>query len=1130
MEFSHEFFDDEVREGFYVSGLMKRLWGANMEVLRDVAKVCEKHHIRWFADYGTLLGAVRHGGNVPWDDDLDICMLRDDYNRFLEVAEKELPEHYVVENCYHNLDDLLTRINASGHPSFEDDMLEKYHQSFLVGGIDIFPLDYMPPTKEEQDALQVLVKAIFSFRPFLEDADLDLDAVEDILQQLETLSGKKFDRKDSLLKQIYQAIEGVCQIYGPEGADTVMLAPIWACQGGKTYPLSCFQNAVKMKFEGMDIWVTAEYDTMLKIEYGDYMKIVKGGASHDYPCFTDQIEYVKRDVSEFPFEYQFDEADLAEVKRLDRKTPRETCLKFIKLVENMHGQIRAAFSNGAFETFASLLQSCQNAAIKIGTMLENHFGEGCVPVSVLEAYCEELYQVSMRSEVAATADDLQCALLDENMQAFRDSLKECMPERKEVVILPYRASSWKNIEALWRELQEDITCHVSVILPPYYEKTALAGLGTMHAEASLLPDYVEVTPYDAYDFEHLHPDVIYTQNPYDECNYTSSVHPFFYARNLKKYTDKLVYIPWFTMEELNIANGRAHQTMQYFCTVPGVVLADEVWLPTEMVRDAYIERLTEFAGESTKTIWEEKIKVYRIPVMDSTAQQIYETFPDTWKEKLVCADGSRKKIMMYECNAVSFERYGEKALEKLADMLRYLEENQDMVACIWHRNQTTEDILKVRHPECFVQYEMLVQRFIQAEYGIYNDSLPYQDVAKLADVYYGDGSYISRYFEANGKSGMVQWIPTDTPEGAIPEVRLRTNEQGDFPFHVRAYVFVDDLMYFIPDELNLLCVMRMTDKQIRILDSVPEEKINQTGLGLKLEYYQGSLILIPYMAKALWMYDTKDSRESRWTKVAIRDSEQGWKFVGSEICGEKLYLFPGGYKYITCVDLETLQVTYLEDIYKAYREFSVDENCNFTVGYTRVADCVYMTEQQTNVVFRLDLKTQEYEWKRVGRPGIAYYAIAWDGEQFYLLPKNYDTLVCWDGADTYTEYALPKNCQYEVNGPVNANIIDGKLVAQGFQCDTIVYDLKDMSGYMEPVRYWYWYKRREDFYTGYDRKTDEFVIQDGVVQTRISSVFPKDTLQEYLDTLVASGQVGLDGIIQEDALINLDYLMACLKR
>ena len=72
MEFPDSYFEDEVREGFYIPSLMKRAWAAQMEVLEIVGEICEKHHIRYFAEWGTLLGAVRHGGRIPWDDDIDI--------------------------------------------------------------------------------------------------------------------------------------------------------------------------------------------------------------------------------------------------------------------------------------------------------------------------------------------------------------------------------------------------------------------------------------------------------------------------------------------------------------------------------------------------------------------------------------------------------------------------------------------------------------------------------------------------------------------------------------------------------------------------------------------------------------------------------------------------------------------------------------------------------------------------------------------------------------------------------------------------------------------------------------------------------------------------------------------------
>lgn len=95
LTFDDSYFLGETRDGFYIEPMMKCAWAAQLEVMCVIKQICEKYDIPYFAYYGTLLGTIRHKGFIPWDDDMDICMLRKDYQRFLEVTLGSLPESII---------------------------------------------------------------------------------------------------------------------------------------------------------------------------------------------------------------------------------------------------------------------------------------------------------------------------------------------------------------------------------------------------------------------------------------------------------------------------------------------------------------------------------------------------------------------------------------------------------------------------------------------------------------------------------------------------------------------------------------------------------------------------------------------------------------------------------------------------------------------------------------------------------------------------------------------------------------------------------------------------------------------------------------------------------------------------
>lgn len=629
MEFPDSYFEDEVREGFYIPSLMKRAWAAQMEMLEELQKICEKHDIRYFAEWGTLLGTVRHGGFVPWDDDLDICMLRDDYDRFRAVVDEELPEGcwYADWRWDDDFDHDVGRLVNSRYYVVDGETLKKYHGYPYVAGLDIFWIDSLPEGAEEEEKYIAKFTYVYGLVQTIrqsKDGEIQITPkeLEQHIRKVEKLCHVYLKRSKPIKQQLYELIETkVAPQYRDRETKDVSNLPLWAVDTNYRLPKSCFADSVLMPFEHMEIMVPAGYDELLRRKYGQgWMRPVRTGGSHGYPNYREQQKFLEERSGPQLLEYQFSKEEMKKVEtaRLPKETLKEKVKGFLPLFSEAHGEIQNSVKNGETPQALAILVECQTAAIELGTMIEEEKGEGHATVEILEQYCECIFRFHTRlSELLDSPRDvnhfdevwkeLKCF---ENQ--FSTSVEENLREKKEVVFIPYKTAFWGTMESMWQRATEDEETEVYVIPAPYYYKDAYGRekIGEPHYETDY-PDNVTVTSLESYSFERHRPDKIIIQYPYDEYNHGLTIDPFFYGKNLKQYTEQLVYIPPLVMDEIGPEDERARETLKAFCNTPGVVHADKVLVQSEQMKQVYVELLTEFAGEDTKQIWEDKIMEVR---------------------------------------------------------------------------------------------------------------------------------------------------------------------------------------------------------------------------------------------------------------------------------------------------------------------------------------------------------------------------------------------------------------------------------------------------------------------------------------------------------------------------------------
>ncbi len=308
--FDEKYFEDEERCGFKVSSLMKRCWASQLNVLSEFDAVCSRHGLKWFAFCGTLLGAVRHGGFIPWDDDMDVCMLRPDYDRFLMYAKTEMKDYLVETYDYNDREKKryndfmgITRINNTHKADFSEDFLKANYGFPYTVGLDVYPLDYLPRDKGTMDLVyQVFAYSInvgFKYKSMYWEgytappgnyADIDLDSA---YEALKNATGVKIDKNGDVPAQLNALAEKVASLTQSKDSDNVAcLSHLIMGHTKLIFPKDAFRSRLSMPFESGEIYVPYGYEQVLKINYGKNFINPVNRSPHDYPYYKLQERWV----------------------------------------------------------------------------------------------------------------------------------------------------------------------------------------------------------------------------------------------------------------------------------------------------------------------------------------------------------------------------------------------------------------------------------------------------------------------------------------------------------------------------------------------------------------------------------------------------------------------------------------------------------------------------------------------------------------------------------------------------------------------------------------------------------------------------------------------------------------------
>lgn len=288
------FFCEEVREGYKVSETMKAVWAVELDLYEELKRVCDKYSLKVFADGGTMLGAVRHKGFIPWDDDMDLCMPRADYEKLCAVATDEFQHPYFWQT--EETDPGTVRghgqlRNSETSATYKDEHMFGKNQGIFI---DVFPLDNVPDDVTTRTRFLNKLRRLQIFTrsyQHLSEGVNKSKGPKRLLKELLIKSNSIWKRNDR--NPFYEKAEALKQKYNEE--DTETWALLFLVLPDNTdrwvYKKRYYDETVEMDFETIKLTVPRGYEEYLNHCYGNWKEYVIGNNIHGNLIFDPYNSY-----------------------------------------------------------------------------------------------------------------------------------------------------------------------------------------------------------------------------------------------------------------------------------------------------------------------------------------------------------------------------------------------------------------------------------------------------------------------------------------------------------------------------------------------------------------------------------------------------------------------------------------------------------------------------------------------------------------------------------------------------------------------------------------------------------------------------------------------------------------------